>query len=75
MQVSCSVDQAKYVLSSVRVETLFEMPGPSYDTIKLRFHSEASKHGHFRPPDFFYEGVVYGLTWQNSHDLDVSNCL
>jgi hypothetical protein len=53
-------------------ETMFQMPQPNVGSIKLRFHTDASKHGHFRPPAVFYEGVTYGLTWENSHHLEVS---
>lgn len=51
-------------------ETSFELPRPSYDTARLMFQAQASKHGHFRAPSLFYEGVVFGLTWQNSHQLE-----
>jgi hypothetical protein len=50
-------------------ETNFWMPEPSRDQVKLRFHAAASKKGTHQPPELFYQGVVFGLTDQNSHDL------
>ncbi len=52
-------------------ETTFSLPEPHYDFVTVKFHSTASKHGHFRLPEIFYDGVVYGLTWENSHKLEV----
>lgn len=50
-------------------ETNFWMPEPSSDQVKLRFHAAATKKGTHQPPELFYNGVVFGLTDQNSHDL------
>lgn len=50
-------------------ETNFCMPEPSKDQVKLRFHAAATKKGTHQPPELFYQGVVFGLTDQNSHDL------
>ena len=50
-------------------ETNFWMPEPSSDQVKLRFHAAATKKGTHQPPDLFYNGVVFGLTDQNSHAL------
>jgi len=52
------------------LETMFKLPEPYYDTIGTRFHTTASKHGHFRLPDLFYTGVVYGITAENSHGME-----
>ena len=50
-------------------ETNLQMPLPSYDQIKLRFHSSATPKGTHQLPELFYKGVVFGLTDENSHDL------
>ncbi len=54
-------------------ETNFLMPLPSYDQIKLRFHSAATPKGIHQLPEMFYAGVVFGLTDENSHELRYTN--
>jgi hypothetical protein len=46
---------------------------PGVTSVQLRFHSSVSKHGNFPPPDVFYAGVVFGITWENSHALEVND--
>jgi len=36
--------------------------------IKVRFHQQAKKEGVHKPPDMFYNGVMFGITDQNSHN-------
>lgn len=40
------------------------------ESISLRFHTAAGMHGNFKAPDIFYEGVTFGITTENSHDLE-----
>lgn len=40
------------------------------ETVKLRFYSQAGIHGNFKAPDLFYEGVTFGITVENSHELE-----
>lgn len=56
-------------LNTMNAETEFKLPLPSYDTIKLRFHSAATHKGIHQPPELFYEGVTFGLSDANSHGL------
>ena len=51
-------------------ETSFELPLPSYDTIKIRFHTSVSDHGNDPPPDIFFQGVTFGITSQNPYNLE-----
>ena len=57
-------------LNTMNAETEFTLPLPSYDTIKLRFHSAVTLKGSHQPPEMFYNGVTFGLTEGNSHNLD-----
>jgi len=54
-------------------ETQFWMPLPSYNIITMKFHQQVSKHGTFNPPQLFYDGVVFGLSSDNSHDLNFTS--
>ena len=51
-------------------ETQFWMPLPSYNIITIKFHQQVNKHGNFHPPQLFYDGVVFGLSSDNPHDLN-----
>ena len=51
-------------------ETSFELPLPSYDTIKIRFQTSVSDHGNDPPPDIFFQGVTFGITSQNPYNLE-----
>ena len=51
-------------------ETQFWMPSPSYNIITMKFHQQVSKHGNFHPPQLFYDGVVFGISSDNAHDLN-----
>lgn len=51
------------------VETSFAMPDDG-DLIKVRFFQSVNKHGNFQPPELFYEGVVFRIGVENSHDID-----
>jgi hypothetical protein len=37
--------------------------------IKVQFQRAVDKHGSFHPPQFFYDGVMFGVTDTNSHTL------
>lgn len=54
-------------------ETEFWLPLPSYDIVKLHYHSHASKHGTISPPELFYSGVTFGLSTENSHSLEYTS--
>lgn len=56
--------------NTMNAETQFTLPLPSYNTIKLRYHSAATHKGVHQPPELFYEGVVFGLTDMDSHQLE-----
>ena len=51
-------------------ETSFVLPLPSYDTVKIRFHTSVSDHGNDPPPDIFFQGVTFGITSQNPYNLE-----
>lgn len=51
----------------MNAENYFRMP--SNDLVTLVFHSAATKHGTHQPPGLFYEGVTFGITADNSHNL------
>ena len=54
-------------------ETQFWMPLPSYNVITMKFHQQVSKHGNFHPPQLFYDGVVFGISSDNAHDLNFTS--
>lgn len=60
-------DMANIYTNTLYAETIFELPDPFFDTVSLQFHTSATKHGHFQPPEIFYSGVIYGITSDNSH--------
>lgn len=39
------------------------------DGYRLRFFKDAGRGEHTYPPDFFYEGVTFGLTTENPHNV------
>jgi hypothetical protein len=43
-----------------------------YPSVKLKFHPIVGNHGTHRLPDLFYDGVFFGLTDEDSHDIEVS---
>lgn len=51
-------------------ETSFHFRGEINDVISVRHFTSASKAGNFAPPQIFYDGVFYGLSWENSHNID-----
>lgn len=51
-------------------ETSLTLPSPFYDTINLGFDTKVNKYGNHQLPSFFYEGVVFGFTQENSHEVD-----
>ena len=50
-------------------ETHFWLPLPSNDIVTLKYHRSATNDGVHQPPSFFYEGVLFGITTENSHNL------
>jgi hypothetical protein len=52
-------------------ETTFWLPHPVYDVVKLRHFEQVDEHGNFEPPDIFYDGVIFGLTSESSHNNEV----
>ena len=59
----------------MNAETSFVLPLPSYDTVKLRFHTSVPDQGTVAPPDIFYRGVMFGLTSQNPFNLEYTGQL
>jgi len=62
-------------LNTKHAETEFYLPGDGAARVKLRFHKTANHGGHFKAPGIFYDGVVYGLSATNSHDVLYSSTL
>jgi hypothetical protein len=60
-------DQISIQKVMMHAENYFKMP--DNDLVTLVFHSAATKHGTHQPPGLFYEGVTFGITADNSHDL------
>ena len=53
-------------------ETSFVLPPEEGEgKISLRFHQAVSKNGNRELPSMFYKGVMFGITSQNSHSLEV----
>jgi len=56
-------------------ETNFVLPGTAdhiaaqQSEIKIKFHAQARDGGVHKPPDMFYNGVMFGITDGNSHQL------
>ncbi len=63
-------EQDKIQVITANAETHFVMPLPSYDTVTLKYQSFVDKNGVFRPPELFHHGVLFGLSAENSHDLE-----
>ena len=53
-------------------ESTIWLPNPYYNVVKLRHFTHVGDDGNFALPDMFYDGVVYGLTWEHSHDNEVN---
>lgn len=53
-------------------ETSFKLPEPWYDLVALKFSTSVDRHGHHQPPEVFFGGVVYGVSSNNPHNLEVS---
>jgi len=56
-----------------RAETELMMPPPFSGTVSYRFFQSVDKHGNFELPPMFYEGVLFGITAENSHHIKYSN--
>ena len=56
-----------------RAETELMMPPPFTGTVSYRFYQSVDKHGNFELPPMFYEGVLFGITAENSHHVKYSN--
>lgn len=44
---------------------------PNSDSIKLRHYPSAPKQGNVHPPPIFFDGVMFGITASNSHNIEV----
>ncbi len=64
-------EQLRVMKDTMYAETQFWMP--DYDRVKIRFHTKSDKEGTIAPPDMFYEGVTYGVTSYNSHDIEFAS--
>lgn len=59
------VDRRVFVCS----ETSLELP--TFENIRFKFFTSVPEHGNFRLPQMFYQGVTFGITALNSHDVEV----
>ena len=67
------MDEVTEIYTNLRSsESTFWLPGPYYNVVKLRHFTHVGDDGNFALPDIFYDGVVYGLTWEHSHDNEVN---
>lgn len=58
-------------LPAVRAtETNLELP--TFENIRFKFFTSVPEHGNFRLPQMFYQGVTFGITALNSHDVEVT---
>lgn len=53
-------------------ENQVEMPPPDGGTFNMRFVPTVNKHGTHDLPDIFYEGVMFGISFGNSHKVEYS---
>ena len=85
VQTSTAIQDLKYIRpvlngnqmatiqkTTLFAETSFVLPQPHADTIRVRFHQSVNKHGNHRLPAFFYDGVTFGISSENPHNLEVS---
>ena len=56
---------------SVLLETEIQLP--DNNAVRIRSFVSVSKHGNVHPPALFFEGVTFGITNANSHNLEVSD--
>jgi hypothetical protein len=69
-----SVDEIQDIHDNLKsAESTFWLPAPLNDVVKVRHFTHVDDNGNFEPPHVFYEGVIYGLTWESSHQLEVSS--
>lgn len=60
---------ANIYVNAMYAETIFELPTDlKNDLISLKFHTSASKYGHFQPPEIFYDGVIFAISSENSNN-------
>lgn len=70
---------------TLRADTKFYLPKPKEfeteinrtaatgsvaETVSLKFFEFSGSNGNFQAPDFFYNGVTFGLTTENPHNLE-----
>lgn len=58
---------------TLRAETEIMMPPPYTGTISYRFMQSVDKFGTHELPDMFYEGVMFGISAENSHHVKYSD--
>lgn len=70
--LSCrSIELTCVNLPAVRAtETNLELP--TFENIRFKFFTSVPEHGNFRLPQMFYQGVTFGITALNSHDVEVT---
>lgn len=66
-------EQAVIRVNLMNAETEFSLPSPSYNRIKLRFHPAAMTSVSHQPPEQFYQGVTFGISNVNAHDLEYTS--
>mmetsp|Transcript_16311 Transcript_16311/g.30449 ORF Transcript_16311/g.30449 Transcript_16311/m.30449 type:complete len:215 (+) Transcript_16311:94-738(+) len=65
-------EMANIYVSTFYAETHFKLPEPYYDNVALKFSTSVDRHGHHPPPELFYDGVVYGVSASNPHNIEFS---
>lgn len=67
-----STDEIKEIHANlIGAETTFWLPPPFHDIVKLKHFTHVDDDGNIQPPKLFYDGVIYGVTAESSHDNEV----
>lgn len=59
----------------MEAETKFIKPGSNGESVGVRWFQAVGQEGNHNPPDFFYEGVLFGVSQSNAHELDFTRAL
>ena len=63
--------QLLLLMYSTKIDNQVEMPPPYGGSFNMRFVPVVDKHGTHELPDMFYEGVMFGISHGNSHNVEV----
>lgn len=56
-------------------ETSLWLHGEKEEVVSFKFQPSIDRHGSYYLPDFFYEGLLVGITSNNGHHLEVTSWL